>query len=177
MKNLLLSLVSVLALSATSFDLMAQQTRKEKHQEENQALNQQLSNAIQQQDFQFLATEIIYGQDPNLQNIPLYQLYGIWISPDYLKIYLPLYGPNNFNGQPSLMHKLDFFVNSYKYSTEPIKNGGWQVTVVATDPWSINTYTFIIRTTPSGTWSYMSVDTPFVGPVSYNGNAQTTSSN
>ncbi|MEG1649206.1 MAG: hypothetical protein RR277_04880, partial [Rikenellaceae bacterium] len=99
MKNLLLSLVSVLALSATSFDLMAQQTRKEKHQEENQALNQQLSNAIQQQDFQFLATEIIYGQDPNLQNIPLYQLYGIWISPDYLKIYLPLYGPNNFNGQ------------------------------------------------------------------------------
>lgn len=178
MKKLILSLVSVLTLSMAASDVIAQnanrEARRERHQAENQAIDQALSNAIQQKNFQFLATEIIYGQNPNLQNIQLSQLYGVWMAPNYLKVYLPLYGPNNFNGQPSLMHKLDFFVNNYKYTTEQLKNGGWQVTVVATDPWSINTYTFVIRTTPNGNWSYMSVDTPFVGPVSYNGNASAT---
>ncbi len=181
MRKVFLTLVLTLGAFVMSSQTMAQnetkQERKAKRQAENQAIDQQLHTAIMSQNIQFIASEINYGQSPYLQNIDLNTLYGVWASDNYLKIYLPLYGPNNFNGQPSLMHKLDFFVNKYNYKTEPLKDGGSLITIVAQDPWSINTYTFTINANANGNYSNMSVDTPFVGPVSYNGMVDAYSTN
>ena len=175
--TLLLTFGAFMYSSQTMAQELTRQERKAKHLAEDQALDQQLQNAITSQDIEFIATEIAYGQSPYLQNIDLNTLYGVWASEDYLKIYLPLYGPNNFNGQPSLMHKLDFFVSKYTYKTEPLKDGASLITIVAQDPWSINTYTFRINANANGNYSNMSVDTPFVGPVSYNGTVDQYSAN
>lgn len=177
MKRNLFSLLAIVTISLFCSQLFAQETtkqmRREQRQEANQAFDDQLSKDIQAKDFTFRATELVYGQDPNLQNITLNALYFLTVSPNYFRVYLPIYGPNNFNGQPSLMHKLDFFVNSYKFSTEPIDKGGWIIRIDATDPWNINTYNFRIRSTPNGNFSSMTVETIFTGPVIYNGTVQT----
>lgn len=174
MKKVFLTLLLTCGALFYSSQSMAQEEKRQERREvrnaENKALDMQLQNSIKNQNVEFIATEIAYGRSPYLQNINLNVLYGVWASPNYLKIYLPLYGPNNFNGQPSLMHKLDFFVNKYTYTTEPLKYGGSLITIVALDPWSINTYTFTITVNANGAFSTMSVDTPFVGPITYNGN-------
>ncbi|MFI3322231.1 MAG: DUF4251 domain-containing protein [Rikenellaceae bacterium] len=173
MKKFLLSLVMLLTFSIGANSLFAQDAKREMRRERNAAANaaadSAIAAAIKNQNFKFQATEIVYGQNPNLQNIQLNVFYYLTVMPNYFLVYLPLYGPNNFNGQPSLMHKLEFNVDSYKYNYEPTRNGGAQIVIVANDPWSINTYTFRIEANASGNWCSLSVDTPFVGPVTYNG--------
>lgn len=173
MKKLLLSLVAVLTMAILCNDIYAQNSsksiRKERRQQANEQADNELTAAVEARNVRYIATEIVYGQSPALQNIQLFQLYQLWIAPDYLKVFLPIYGPNNFNGQPSLMNRLDFSVNKYFYSYKALEKGGYEITVKATDPWSVNEYTFFITTNADGNWSSMSVQTNFSGPVDYSG--------
>lgn len=172
MKKLIFTLLLTIGAIAYSSTSTAQSTtrqeRREKRAAENEAAAAQLLSAIESQNIAFLANELTYGS-PYLQNIQLSQLYGLWVSGGAMKVILPIYGPNNFNGQPSLMNSLNFTVNKYEYSIEQLKNGRVVITIVAQDPWSINTYTFTITAMADGSYSSMSVNTTFAGPVNYMG--------
>lgn len=166
----LMTILGVFTLSNT-YAQAAREERRAIRNAENAALDKELSAAIKAQDFVFVATEIQSTQNPMVQSVPLNSLYEIWVTPQQFKAYLPIYGSGSYNGQPTLLRRMDFFTSKYSYDIAPYKgqNTGWTVTMNVMDTWSLNTYTFQLNVTPNGNNSTLIVSSTFRAPVTFQG--------
>lgn len=168
-----MSLIGVMTLNTTSFAQDLKDARRANRTAENAAIDAQIGQMLKSQSFTFVATEIYSTMSPGLNNIQLSALYGLWVTPQQFKAYLPIYGPGNFNGQPTLLRRMDFFTPNYTYKLESVNDGSYNVTITAMDTWSINTYTFLLMVPANGQFARLTVSTPFKANVSFEGNIQT----
>lgn len=171
-----LTLVSTLMFGQMAFAQNAmREERKESRQDANQEAQQQMIQMLNSKQFMFSATEIQQTTNPNIQNIQLNQIWGIWLLPNQFKAYLPIYGTSFAYSQPTLLRRMDFTANSYDYNVQKGEAGGVNVTITVNDVWSNTIYTFLIMTTYNGQNSTMTVSTPYQPSVTFLGDIQPSS--
>lgn len=171
------SLLTIAMIAVSSFSASAQQTQREQQRSvreqarslANAVQEQQMQSILAAQSFAFNANLLVSSMDANISNIQLNNtLYGVWVRPQRVDVYLPVYGTANFTSSPSLLRQLEFDDTNYSYKLQKL-NEGWQVTINATDDDSANTYTFQFTVTPDGTYSTLVLTSAFAGPVTFQG--------
>lgn len=170
---------AVLTVTSTLFlcqTLSAQNPMREARQEERQQANAQanaaLTSDVKSQNLMFLAQEITQTMNPNMQNIQLYQIWAIWVSPQQFRVYLPIYGSGGYTGQPTLLRKMDFTTSNFTYSSQPANYGGYNITITAQDTWSLTNYTFFLQVPASGNNSTLTISSDFQPSVTFTGIVQ-----
>ena len=173
-KLLIVSVMSLAGLLTSYADSYAQNPdraqKREARQATQQAMNQQLANSVKGKNFVFTATEIFSTQNVQVQDVQLNSLWGVWVTPTQLHVDLPIYGAASPDGFPTLSHALNFFVSDFTFDTETTRSGGLRVNISATDPWTMNAYSFTIDVTADGNFSFMTVNSTFSSPVNFRGN-------
>ena len=147
----------------------AKEERREVRAVENAQQAQEIGDLVKSESFTFNANQIISTINPNINDIDLPGMYGLWVSPTMFKAFLPIYGASSYTGQPTLYKRLDFYTSHFTYNVKANNSGGWTVTIVATDTWTTNPYTFVINVTPEGTGCTLSISSPFQPGVTFNG--------
>lgn len=178
-KTLMLGIITVLSTVILCQESYSQETKKEQRKEARiaaeEASEAQINELLATKDFMYQAMELQQTSNPNVQNIQLNRIWGIWITPNTFKAYLPVYGTSLNTFQPSLLKRMDFTSNSYKYEIHPGEAGGKNVTIMVNDMWTNTEYTFLIMVTANGQNSSMTVSSSFKAPITFMGSIETSS--
>lgn len=172
-KVFLLTMILLVGLASVSYAQDSRAERRAARKARELANQEQIAALVNSQDYMFVANNISSSNYVALTGVRLSGLYGIWVTPQQFKVYLPLYGINNFNPM-SIARRIDFFTSQYSYKVQKQRNGGWYITIKATDPWSNNTYNFNLSINANAS-ATLTVSTTFRAPISFDGTIQSLS--
>lgn len=183
MKKLYLALLAMAAVMTTSMEVLAQdngaaanqtmskkEIRKAIRDAENEAIKARVSQGVENQQFMFVATELVSSGRAAISNIKLNSLWEVRVNDGHLRVYLPIYGASAPFSQPSIFNRLDFTSTDYTYEVQKEKNGGYYVTIKTTDLSTNKDYTLNFNVSPMGQNSNLQINSTFTGPVSFSGN-------
>ncbi|MEG1649137.1 MAG: DUF4251 domain-containing protein [Rikenellaceae bacterium] len=167
--------VSIILMILSGSQLYAQEKSKKELRKENRdaALVQEkemIAQILNEQDFEFIAVELVSSGTAMISNVRLNGLWGITVTPNTFKCYLPVYGMSSPVGRPTLLRRLDFFTKDFKIKMDDAGSRGTTITIVSSDNVGNKSYTFRLMVTPNGRMSTLVVSSDFTAPVSFSGN-------
>jgi hypothetical protein len=157
MKNYLLILM--LLLVACSFQVLAQNSAKEK----NEVVSQSIKTAIENGKFVFKAQSATPAKGGIIQ---LTSEYAVSISPEEIQSDLPYFGRSFSGGYSSSDGGITFNSKDFDYQLKPTKKGGWDVTIKPADAGEVVKLFFSI--TSSG-YATLRVTSTGRDSISFNG--------
>ena len=164
-------LFALVALSTVSYA----QSRKEQRRVEQQAIDNKTAEAItsgvETRNISFIATELTATSDPMITDVQLNAVWGLYITPNRLRSYLPVYGAKNASYRPSMIRRMDFSTSDYTWNAEKTKFG-WDVTIKVSEPSTNTAYTMYLTVPTTGRNATLSISTSFDPSITYSGYIQ-----
>lgn len=173
-RSILLTVIMAVAMFTLSFregytqESSTRQERQQKREAANQQAFEQLKATMASGAFSFTPSRIISVLNPNLAGVSISPFYGVWVTPYLFKAFLPVFGPDPYTGQATLLRTMDFNNQTYDYSYEE-EDKAFKATIKVTDNRAATTYTFVFNVDFNQNFSTMSITTAFSSSIVFQG--------